>query len=111
MNWGWYLAQLLARTVEVLPWLLAGLGGLAIVSFSPLGRGLLRYLRTREDETALNEQLLQELEELRKVLGDVVERLDFTERQMAQKLLGPLRPPALPEATPLPRPGQAITPH
>jgi len=104
MNWEWYLAQLVNRSIDILPWLLAGLSGLAVVSFSPLGRGLVRYLRARQAESAINEQMLGELEELRKVLGDISERLDVTERRWTQ---AQLEPPTLQPRTQ----AKPITPH
>ena len=88
MNLDWYLTQLLARSVEALPWLVGGLFGLGVFSWSPLGRGLIGHLRSRRTDAAVNEQLLRELEELRQLLGDVTERLDFAERKMAQERLG-----------------------
>jgi hypothetical protein len=111
MNWQWYLAQLLARSVEVLPWLLGGLAWLAVVSFSPLGRNLVRYLRTRQDEKAINEQMLGELEDLRKVLGEISERLDVTERRWTQEQLALPRPPAGMEQLPPAAAEKVVTPH
>jgi hypothetical protein len=111
MNWEWYLAQLVNRSIDVLPWLFGGLSGVAIVSFSPLGRALVRYLRARQDESAITEQMLGELEEVRKVLGEVSERLDFTERRLAQEQLGLLQPRGAVERQPLGPPGAASTPH
>jgi hypothetical protein len=102
---------MLARSVEVLPWVLAGLSGLAVVSFSPLGRSLVRYLRARQDEKAINEQMLGELEDLRKVLGEISERLDVTERRWTQEQLGPPRPPARVEHLPPPPAEKVVTPH
>ena len=111
MNWDWYLAQLLARSVEVIPCLLAGLSGLAVVSWSPLGRNLVRYLRARQEEKAINEQMLGELEDLRKVLGEISERLDVTERRWTQEQLGPPRPHPLVEQVPPPAAERIVTPH
>jgi len=80
--------------------------GVLIVSLSPLGRNLLRFLRERRGERAINEQLLAELEQLRATLGEVTERLDSTERLLSNTIES--RPSSLP--TPEPRP-QIITPH
>jgi hypothetical protein len=109
MNWEWYLAQLVNRSVDIIPWLFAGLSGLAVVSFSPLGRGLVRYLRARQGEAAVNEQILGELEELRKVLGEISERLDFTERRLAQDQL--TRQEIRPELLPRGQVEKVVTPH
>jgi hypothetical protein len=111
MNWEWLLAQLTMRSIEILPWLVAGLSGLAVVSFSPLGRGLVRYLRARREEMAITEQMLGEMQELKKVLEDISERLDFTERRLAQQQLEPPRSRAVPEKLPPSAPETVITPH
>jgi hypothetical protein len=113
MNWEWYLAQLVNRSIDILPWLVAGLSGLAVVSFSPLGRGLNRYLRGRREEMAITEQMLGEMQELRKVLDEISERLDFTERRLAQHQLEPPRPRALAEKfqSPAPETVAEVTPH
>lgn len=109
MNPDWYLAQVLASLLAALPWLLGALGSVALVSFSPLGRALLRHLRERGREAETSEALLQEIGDLRALLGETLERLDATERRLAQL------PPALPPSgTPLvapPREAQANTPH
>lgn len=106
MNWDWLLAQLVIRAIDILPWLAAGLSGLAVVSWSPLGRGLIRYLRTRGETMAVTEQMLGELQELRKVLDEISERLDYTERRLAQNQLEPPRARSLPEKS-----GKPATPH
>ncbi len=54
--------------------------GVAIVSLSPLGKGLLAAIRNRAKDRIVNDQLLAELEHLRGALGEVTERLDSTER-------------------------------
>ncbi len=87
MNPTWWLTQFLYKFVTVLPWLVGGAAGLAIVSFSPLGRGILRHLRESKRDAALNEQVLTELTALRGELGEVMERLDSTERMLSTTLL------------------------
>ena len=111
MNWEWYLAQLVNRSIDILPWLVAGFSGLAVVSFSPLGRGLVRYLRTRREEMANTEQMLGELQELRRVLDEISERLDFTERRLAQHQPEPPRARALSEKAAPVSPDRPVTPH
>jgi hypothetical protein len=86
-----WLLQLLYASTTVLPWLIGGVLGLAIFSFSPLGRGILRHLRESRRDTALNEQMLAELTALRAELGDVMERLDSTERLLSTSALPELR--------------------
>ena len=102
MNWQWHLTQFLAQLTAMLPWLLGGLGGLAVFSFSPLGRGIVRHLRSRRQDAAVNEQLLGELEELRRVLGEITERLDVTEWRFSATGLRSTPPQALPPP---------VTPH
>lgn len=86
-----WLLQLLYASTSVLPWLIGGTVGLAIVTFSPLGRGILRHLRDSRREAALTEQALADLAALRAVLSEVVERLDSTERLLSTSLLPGLR--------------------
>jgi hypothetical protein len=88
----WWLTQVLYKLLEVFPWLVGGSVGLAIVSFSPLGRGILRHLRDSKRDAALNEQVLAELTALRGELGEVMERLDSTERLLSSSLLPGLHP-------------------
>lgn len=109
MNPDWYLAQVLASLIAALPWLLGALGTVAVVSFSPLGRALLRHLRERQRDAELSDALLQEIGELRALLGETLERLDATERRLAQPL--PALPPAGSARVAPPRETQANTPH
>ncbi|HSE52062.1 MAG TPA: hypothetical protein VLB00_07715 [Gemmatimonadales bacterium] len=80
---------LLNSTVVMLPWLVGGLILIAAVSFSPLGRMFVGYLRDRRRDAEALEAMLAETGALRGVLGEVVERLDATERRLA---LGPPTP-------------------
>lgn len=73
----------LNTSAAVLPWLLGGLVLLGAVSFSPLGRLWVGYLRERRRDSESLEALLGEMNGLRSVLGEVVERLDATERRLA----------------------------
>ena len=80
---------LLNSSVVMLPWLVGGLILIAAVSFSPLGRMFVGYLRDRHRDAEALEAMLAETSALRGVLGEVVERLDATERRLA---LGPPTP-------------------
>jgi hypothetical protein len=80
---------LLNTSMVVLPWLVGGLILIAAVSFSPLGRLWVGYLRDRRRDAEALEAMLAETSALRGVLGEVVERLDATERRLA---LGPPTP-------------------
>lgn len=81
---------LLNTSMVVLPWLVGGLILIAAVSFSPIGRLWVGYLRDRRRDAEALEAMLSETSALRGVLGEVVERLDATERRLA---LGPATPP------------------
>jgi len=94
------------RLLSYVPTLLALTAGVAIVSLSPLGRGLLRFLRERRRDALLNEQILDELVHLRTTLGEVTERLDATERLLSMR--GEAQIPASPRPD---RPAHVSTPH
>jgi hypothetical protein len=112
MNWHWYLTQVLARLTVVVPWLLGGLVGLGVFSFSPLGREVVHRLRSKRDEAALTEATLQELSEVRQLLGEIAERLDVTERRLAQIGADPPRPqPALGQPSAIIQDKPVVTPH
>lgn len=80
---------LLNSAMGMLPWLVGGLILIAAVSFSPLGRLWVGYLRDRRRDAEALDAMLAETSALRSVLGEVVERLDATERRLA---LGPPTP-------------------
>jgi hypothetical protein len=73
----------LNTAAAVVPFILGGLVLIAAVSFSPLGRLWIGYLRQRNRDSEALEAMLQETAALRGVLGEVVERLDATERRLA----------------------------
>lgn len=81
---GGVINALLVETVRAIP--LFMLGGLAFVllSRSTLGRALIRRGSEALDSSRID-QLIQELEGLKRELVDVQERLDFTERLIASK--------------------------
>jgi hypothetical protein len=68
------------HAVVALPWTIGALIVFGVAYFSPLGRALMHSLRESRRDTALTEAMLAELGELRLALGEVVERLDGTER-------------------------------
>jgi hypothetical protein len=63
--------------------LLAGVGSL---SWTPLGRALIERLRrpAAPPEQALSREVLDEVQELRREVAELSERMDFTERLLAQ---------------------------
>ena len=81
----------LNTAAAVIPFILGGLVLIAAVSFSPLGRLWIGYLRQRKRDSEALEAMLEETAALRGVLGEVVERLDATERRLALGAL-PLPP-------------------
>jgi len=102
----WYWQAFLYRIPEVLPWLLGGLAGLAAVSLSPLGRALIRHLRSRRAETDLLEDLVTHVGAMRQELGEALERLDAAERRLRQL---PGRAPIDTQSAEGPQP--STTPH
>jgi hypothetical protein len=76
----WLLSKFVNDLVTALPWVLGGASLVAIVTFGPLGRALIRFLRSNRRETGLTEGLLAELASTRQLLGEVLERLDAAER-------------------------------
>jgi hypothetical protein len=73
----------LNTAAAVVPFILGGLVLIAAVSYSPLGRLWIGYLRQRKRDSEALEAMLDETVALRGVLGEVVERLDATERRLA----------------------------
>jgi len=70
--------------------LMAVVAGISVILF-PLVRALAERIRPRPDSgvrdelQALREDLLAELHETRREIGDLNERIDFTERLLAKK--------------------------
>ena len=66
---------------QLLPYLTAA-AGLTIISFTPIGRAVVSWLKGHVNRGRAAE-LAGELEQVREELGQVQERLDFTERQLS----------------------------
>ena len=65
--------------------LIFGGGTCAAISFSPIGRALADRLRGKPAPSAdPHPDVLDELDRMRQELSDVQERLDFTERLLAE---------------------------
>jgi len=93
---GFLWQQFLFHLVDAAPWLIAILGGLAILNFGPLGRALRARLQgpNRAD-------LEERLEELRSELASANERLDYLERLAVQRPGAVALPPAAEPTTPV----------
>ena len=73
-------------------------GGTAIcLAFSPVGRALADRIRGRHAEPAYDPELLAEVQSLRGDVVELQERVDFTERLLAQRS-EPVQLGARPEA-------------
>ena len=105
----WQVWHIVNGLVAALPWLLGGFGAIALISWGPLGRSLRRLARDREEETAMLARTAAGVEDMRALLEEMAERVDFLERSVAARP-GELRAPAgsKPERPALP--GSA-TPH
>ena len=76
----------------LLPYLTAA-AGITLISFTPIGRAVVSWLKGHINRGRAAE-LAGELEQLREELGQVQERLDFTERQLTGRSPGAgLTPP------------------
>ena len=74
----------LAILLKLAPWLILGLGAL-FLSRSALGKALAQRIRERSVTGTEVAALADELQEVRRELGEIQERLDFTERLLAQQ--------------------------
>ena len=76
---------LLSMLLKIAPLLILGSGGAIFLSRSAFGKALVQRIREgslRGEEVAA---LAAQLEEVRHELGEIQERLDFTERLLAQQ--------------------------
>jgi len=80
------LIGILAKT---LPLLVAGTAGFILFSRSTLGKAVIRRLHEGAAEAGAVAELQADVDELRRELGEVQERLDFAERRLLQQ-----RPPS-----------------
>jgi len=92
----WWL-QFFFQLSTVLPYFAAGAAAVIAVSLTPFGRALTRYLRESRQGQGLSPELEDAIAALRNDSMEVLERLDFLERALAQRDLPPGAPkPALP---------------
>lgn len=99
--WHRFWLQFFFQLSTILPYFAAGVAAVIAVSLTPFGRALTRYLRDSNRGQAGPPNLEETLAALRADSTEVLERLDFLERVIAQHQLPPeLRAPELPGAPP-----------
>jgi len=95
--WRHLLITFLYGLSNILPWFVAGTAAAVIVSFTPFGRALTQYLRESRHGQGHSPELEDAIAALRNDSMEVLERLDFVERALAQRDLPPGAPkPAVP---------------
>lgn len=82
----WWL-QFFFQLSTVLPYFAAGTAAVIAVSLTPLGRALTRYLRESRHGQSIPPEVEEALAALRADSTEVLERLDFLERMLAQRNL------------------------
>jgi hypothetical protein len=98
-TWHQWWLQFFFQLSSVLPYFAAGTAAVIAVSFTPLGRALTRHLRDSRRGAGLSPELEDAIAALRNDSLEILERLDFLERALAQRDLPPGAPkPALPPA-------------
>ena len=85
------VSMLLTSFLKFAPLLILGSGGAIFLSRSSLGKALVQRIREGSLKGEEVAALAAQLEEVRHELGEIQERLDFTERLLAQQR-GPLPP-------------------
>lgn len=65
--------------------LIFGGGTLTVLAFSPVGRALAERIRGHAPEAPYDPELIAEVQSLRRDVGELQERVDFTERLLAQR--------------------------
>lgn len=95
--WRHLLITFFYGLANILPWFVAGTAAVVVVSLTPFGRALTRFLRESRPDSAFPREIEEALAALRADTSEVLERLDFLERALAQRELAPGVPrPALP---------------
>jgi hypothetical protein len=83
------------------PWLIVGVGGL-VLARSAFGKALAQRIRDGSVTSADLAALSDELQDVRREMGEMQERLDFTERLLAQHRMGLLQGSPSEDDTPTP---------
>lgn len=101
------LVLLVGILLRTLPILVAGTVGVILFSRSTLGKAVIRRLQEGGAGASTVAQLQAEVDELRRELGEVQERLDFTEHRLRHQPEAPSlsRPETPSPPDPVPTPG------
>jgi hypothetical protein len=100
----WYIQRFV---IELMPYAVAAIG-ITLISVTPLGRAAIGWLKGHINRGRAA-QLASELDQLRLELGEVQERLDFTERQLVNPSSHTAPQPSK-HRTPADTPGRPRTP-
>lgn len=85
MNWIWLWHQLLIHLVNASAWLIGGLGGLAILSFGPLGRALRERIRAGAARDTIDAGDSAQLATTTRDVDELRERVDYLEHLLAER--------------------------
>jgi hypothetical protein len=90
-HWQQFWVRFFFQLSTILPWFAASIAAVIAVSLTPFGRALTRYLRESNRGQAVPPGPEDALAALRADSAEVLERLDFLERVIAQKQPPPER--------------------
>jgi len=88
-EWHQFWARFFFMLSSILPWFAAPTIGIVIISVTPLGRALTRFLKDFRRSVELPADVLNELTLTRQEVAEVLERLEFLERVAQQRQLQP----------------------
>ncbi len=71
------------QMIRVLPWIVGGVVCAVLLGWSPLGRGVFRWMKRPATDDAAIRELHNELDAVRVELSELQERLDYAERMLA----------------------------
>jgi hypothetical protein len=71
MSLEWLIRPIIFASI---PWIAAGFGAIAFVSFGPIGRAVTQRLRKGDEKTGATAAILEELNGIRGELEEVLER-------------------------------------
>jgi hypothetical protein len=96
------LGNLLYKTVMALPWVATVFGGIALLSWGPLGKSMRRLSRARDEELAVLRSIAESAKRTETSLENLAERQDYLERTLSQRVV---------QAPPRAQPVRDVTPH